>query len=415
MYPIESDYFQQLFRDLFPKLVAIITRLIGLDHLEVAEDIVSDSFVKAMEKWPAAGVPKNPAGWLYQIARHSAYKYIRRKKLFEIKIAPEISAGQNGLYHPYDEFSFSQIIADSQLQMMFAICNPVIANEAQIGLALRILGGFSIEEIADAFLTNKETINKRLYRAREKLRAEKVKMEMPPESELGARLNNVLHIIYLFFNEGYYSATSNETLRKDLCVEALRLGIMLTENKRTDLPKTNALVALMCYHASRFNARSGVDNSPILYSLQNQTLWDLALINHGNEYLRKSAQGEELTSYHLEARIAYAHSGQFEINGKWETIINLYDRLLEINHTPIAYLNRVYAIYKLKGRAAALKELEKIGVIHHHFYFTLLGELYKMSDRAKADSYFLKAIALAKTQKEKDIITQKLSQQQSVL
>ena len=191
--------------------------------------------------------------------------------------------------------------------MLFAICHPAIASEDQIGLALRILCGFGIDEIAEAFLSNKDTINKRLYRAKEKLRTENIRMELPPEHQIACRLDNVLHIIYLLFNEGYYSKTQNQILRKDLCLEAMRLCIMLTEYEPTNLPKTNALLALMCFHASRFDARQTNGSFLVLYEQQNEELWDVALIGQGMHYLNLAAEGEEISSYHLEARIAWWH------------------------------------------------------------------------------------------------------------
>jgi predicted RNA polymerase sigma factor len=199
-------------------------------------------------------------------------------------------------------------INDSQLQMMFAICHPIIPIESQIGLSLRILCGFGIDEIADAFLSNKETINKRLFRAKEKLREEKIQLELPEPHELENRLHSVLTTLYLLFNEGYYSTTQNKTLRKDLCIEALRLTLLLTENNITNKPLVNALVALMCFHASRFEARVSQEGQIILYEEQDRSLWDKELIQRGELYLNRSANGHQLTKFHLEAAIAYWHT-----------------------------------------------------------------------------------------------------------
>ena len=203
------------------------------------------------------------------------------------------------------EFNFSlDNIRDSQLRMLFAVSNPAIASEAQIGLALRILCGFGIDEIAEAFFTSKDTINKRLFRAKEKLRSEKISMKLPPVNQIANRVDNVLHIIYLLFNEGYYSKTKNQILRKDLCLEALRLALLLTEYERTNLPATNALIALMCFHSSRFEARTTDKDSLVLYEQQDEKLWNRELINQGIHFLDLSVRGNELSTYHLEARIA---------------------------------------------------------------------------------------------------------------
>lgn len=292
--------------------------------------------------------------------------------------------------------------------MLFAVCNPAIASEAQIGLALRILCGFGIDEIAEAFLSNKETINKRLFRAKEKLRTENIKMELPPEQEIARRLDNVLHIIYLLFSEGYYSQTQNQILRKDLCVEALRLGLTLTTYEKTSRPKTNALIALMCFHASRFDARQTGEESPILYEQQDAGLWDKELIEQGIHFLYLSAQGDEVSSYHLEAQIAYWHCIKEDSKEKWENILSLYNQLLLVNYSPSVALNRTYALYKANGRQEALVQAVKLRLDNNHFYFILLGELYKGMDNVKARLHLQRAYELAKTQTEKQGIQEKI-------
>ena len=403
----EKETLKALFQKEFSKMVAVISKLFGLQHIEIAEDIVSETFLLALEAWKIKGVPANPTAWLYTAAKRRTLYHLKRNKIFENKIVPELTPKEK--YPEINELDFSQQnIKDSQLQMLFAICNPLIGSEAQIGLALRILCGFGIDEIAEAFLSNKETINKRLFRAKEKLRAENVKMELPSENEIDKRLDNVLHIIYLLFNEGYYSKTQNQILRKDLCADAIRLGIMLTEYEKTNKPKTNALLALMCFHTSRFGARQTNNNSFILFEEQNQELWDLALIKQGCHYLDCSAQGDEVSSYHLEARIACWHCMKEDTEEKWNDILHLYNQLLLINYSPGVALNRTFALYKANGRQAALIEAEKLKLENNHFYFILLGELYKDIDPGKAILNFKRACALAQTQTEKQILQAKI-------
>jgi len=404
----EYESLKHLFQQEFSKMVAVISKLFGLQHIEIAEDIVSETFLQATETWGIKGIPQNPTAWLYAVAKQKTLYHFRRNKILDKKIIPELKITQqktNQIEEP--DFSMDNI-KDSELQMMFAVCNPSIASEAQIALALRILCGFGIDEIAEAFLSNKETINKRLFRAKEKLRTEKVKMELPSENEIANRLDNVLHIIYLLFNEGYYSKTQNEILRKNLCLEALRLCVMLTEYERTNLPKTNALVALMCFHASRFSARETNENSSVLYEEQNEELWDTALIKQGMHFLILSARGEELSSYHLEARIAYWHCMKDDTKEKWKDILQLYNLLLQINYSPSVALNRTYALYKARGKKEALIEAEKLQLTSNHFYFVLLAELYKDIDNGKAKFNFQKAYDLAKTQTEKQVIREKI-------
>jgi RNA polymerase sigma factor (sigma-70 family) len=401
---------KHLFKQEFTKMVAVISKLYGLQYIEIAEDIVTDTFLLATETWENKGIPLNPAAWLYTVAKQKTLQHFRRNKIYAERVVPQLSLQHEG-HEEMAELNFShQNIKDSQLQMLFAICTPAIASEAQIGLALRILCGFGIDEIAEAFLLNKETINKRLFRAKEKLRNEKIKLEFPSENEISRRLDNVLHIIYLLFNEGYYSKTKNGILRKDLCIEALRLGLMLTEYAKTNQPKTNALIALMCFHASRFNARQTNQDTTILYDEQDVSLWDQVLINQGVHFLNLSVQGNVVTSYHVEAKIAYWHSLKEDTPDKWREILQLYDRLLLINYSPIVALNRTYALYKVNGRHAALVEAEKLKLEHNHFYYLLLGELYVTIDNAKAKSNYENAKALAKTQTEKQGIQEKIDQ-----
>lgn len=404
----EQETIKQLFQQEFSKMVAVIGRLFGLQHIELAEDIVSETFLQATETWGAKGIPKNPAAWLYVVAKQKTLYHFRRNKIFQNKILPELKSGQEKS-REIEEVNFTTgNIRDSQLQMLFAVCTPAIASEAQIGLALRILCGFGIDEIAEAFLSNKETINKRLFRAKEKLRTEKIKMELPAEGEIPLRLDNVLHVIYLLFSEGYYSKTQNQILRKDFCLEAMRLGIMLTEYERTNLPKTNALMALMCFHASRFDARLKDEDSLVLYEEQDETLWDATLIRQGIRFLDLSAMGNELSAYHLEARIAYWHCRREDSKEKWESILNLYNQLLLLNYSPSVALHRTFALYKANGREAALVEAEKLKLENNHFYYLLLGELYRDFDNQKARLRYQKAWDLAKTQTEKQNILKKI-------
>ena len=404
----EAELIRDLFRKEFAKMVAVISKLYGLQYIETAEDIVSETFLTATENWTEKGVPANPTAWLYTVAKQKTLYHFRRKKIFDEKIVPQIKVSADTIAETKEMDFSTKNIKDSQLEMMFAICDPVIASEAQIALALRVLCGFGIEEIAEAFFSNKETINKRLFRAKEKLRAEKVQLEMPRENEIEARLDNVLHIIYLLFNEGYYSATQNKILRKDFCMEALRLGLMLTEYSKTSLPKTNALVALMSFHASRLDARQNADNDFILYDEQDENLWDKDLIEQGIHFLNSSAQGDKLSSYHLEAGIAFLNCQKDDTKEKRESILHHYNLLLQINDSPGVALNRLYALYKARGKEIALAEAEKVNLPHNHFYFTLLGELYTGNDNEKAKAHFERALSLAKTETERQIISLKM-------
>ncbi len=344
---------------------------------------------------------------MYTVAKNKAKNHFIRQAVFTQKVAEEITYAATSSGEVDIDLS-EKNITDSQLQMLFAICHPSISPEAQIGLSLRILCGFGIDEIAIAFLSNKETISKRLTRAREKLRQEKVKIEFPGEGEIGNRLETVLTTLYLLFSEGYYSESQDRVLRKDLCLEAMRLTYLLIENEQTNQPAVNALLSLMCFHSSRFEARENENGEMVLYHDQDETRWDHELIAKGVYFLNRASQGNTLSKYHLEASIAYWHTIKEDTNEKWENILQLYNRLLQLAYSPVAALNRTYALSKANGKAAAIAEAEKLNLAGNHFYFTLLGELYTGIDKQKAKHHFQQALSLAKTQTDKQAIQKKL-------
>jgi RNA polymerase sigma-70 factor (ECF subfamily) len=395
-----QEIIPHLFRTEYSKITAVLAKLFGFEHIEVAEDIASDTFLLAAETWGIKGLPENPVAWLYAVAKNRAKDHLKHRNIFTQKVIGGVKQNSAELYEMDIDLSNENIV-DSQLQMMFAICNPVIPAEAQIGLSLRILCGFGIEEIADAFLSNKETINKRLFRAREKLRKEHVKIEFPTQSEINKRLENVLTTLYLLFNEGYYSLSQNVTLRKDLCLEALRLNLMLIENKSTNKPAVNALLSLMCFHASRFEARTNLKGEIVLYEDQDTAFWDNELITQGEFYLNKAAAGNEVSKYHLEAAIAYWHTKKTDSAEKWGNILQMYNKLLQIEYSPMAALNRTYALAKADGKLIAINEAEKLKLATNHLYYSLLGYLYTDIDNEKAVAHLRTALKLAKSKTDK--------------
>jgi RNA polymerase sigma factor (sigma-70 family) len=401
----DKELIPQLYRTEFRKLVSVLCRSFGLEHIELAEDMVSETFLLAAETWGIKGFPDSPAAWLYAVAKNRAKDHLKRNSLFQSKISPELQQREN-VIHEQDIDLSNQNIEDSQLQMMFAICHPCNPPEAQIGLSLRILCGFGIDEIADAFLTNKENINKRLFRAKQKLKQAGIKIELPPVNEIDKRIDNVLKTLYLLFNEGYYSQSKNTVLRRDLCLEAMRLNYLLIENEATDKPFVNALMALMCFHASRFDARIDDKGELVLYDDQDVTLWNRELIEKGNYYLNKAASGTEISAYHFEAAIAYWHTTQAA--DKWEHVLQLYNKLLQLNYSPIAALNRTYALGKVYGEAAAITEAEKLNLHNNHLYHVLLGNLYSGIDKIQALAHLQKALKLAKSPADRKAITKQL-------
>jgi RNA polymerase sigma factor (sigma-70 family) len=400
---MQPEIIPHLFRTEFRKITAVLCKRFGMENVNIAEDLASETFLSALETWPYKGLPENPTAWLYTVAKNKAKNMLARNEVFYNKITPFVQAetpeGQES-----DIDLSPENIADSQLQMLFAICHPSIPPEAQIGLALRILCGFGIDEISTAFLSNKETINKRLYRAKEKLRTEKVAMEFPPESEVAGRLQPVLTTLYLLFNEGSYSESRDEVLRNDLCLEAMRLTQMLIAYPPTNLPNVNALLALMCFHASRFESRRGDNGQMVLYQDQDEALWDRELIAKGIGLLNTAATGDKLSKYHIEASIAYWHTIKEDTPEKWENILQLFNHLLVLEYSPVAALNRTYALAKVRGNDVAIIEAEKLQLTNNQYYFTLLGELYKNIDPQKALENLQQALARAKTQADKQVI-----------
>lgn len=358
----------------------MLCKLFGSGEIQTAEDIVSETFVLALETWPYKGLPENPTAWLYSVAKNKAKNHLVRKQIFESKVAGQVRSIAQ-LTDETDIDLSEENITDSRLQMLFAICHPCIPAEAQVGLALRILCGFGIDEIADAFLSNRETITKRLMRAKEKLRSEKIEIKLPPDAEIDQRLERVLLTIYLLFNEGYYSENG------DFCVEAMRLSYMLVDNPKTNRPDVNALLALMCFHASK---------------------GDQQLITKGMTYLNASAQGNKLTKYHIEANIACWNTVKTDSKEKWETVLGLFNHLLALEYSPIAALNRTYAVWKVHGKEEALRQALKLGLENNPYYHTLLGELYSGSDNEKAVSNLKLALSIAKTDSDRKLIQSKL-------
>lgn len=403
----ESQLLPNLFRTEYQKIVSVLCYLFGIENIEIAEDITSDTFLAATELWSVKGIPENPTAWLYTVAKNKTKNYLKRDTLFEQKIAVEVKHNASKAEEIEIDLSNKNIF-DSQLAMIFTVCNPVNSAEAQIALALNLLCGFGIQEIADGFLTNKEVIYKRINRAKEKLKEANVKIEQPSSSEINNRLENVLTTLYLLFSEGYYSTSQNTILRKDVCTEAMRLTFLLIENPATNLPPVNALLSLMCFHSSRFDARTNSDGETILYQNQDETLWNQELIEKGTYFLGKASTGNTLTKYHLEAGIAYWHTQKEDSKEKWENILQLYNQLLILEYSPIAALNRTFALAKTNGKQTAITEAEKLNLSENHFYYSLLGNLYTDIDNKKALEHFEKALQLASSVSDKNIIKQNI-------
>lgn len=395
-----------LFRTEYSKIVAVLCKSFDLKHIEIAEDIAADTFLKASETWALNGVPQNPAAWLYTVAKNKTRDYFKRAAVYESRVKKSLI--DDGA-PDYPEIDFDQqVIADSQLAMIFAVCNPANSSEAQICLALQILCGFSVKEIANAFLTKTETIKKRLQRAREVLRNDKFEVRAPNAAEVAERLPSVLTTLYLLFNEGYFSTTADQFIRKDLCAEAVRLALLLTDNALTNTSEAQALLALMCFQSSRMNARVSANDEAVLLDEQDKTAWDGQLIDQGNRHLVRAFANSEVSKYHLEAAIAYWHTAPDPKN-KWENILLLYDSLLMIENSPVAALNRVFAFAKIHGNEAAILEALQLSAGDGAQYHALLGYLYAETDRQVAIHHYQRAMELSISATEKAQLAKAIS------
>ena len=400
-----SQLLSDLFRKEYAKMVAVLCRHFGFSHLEIAEDIVSDTFLKAYELWATQPLPPNPTAWLYTVAKNKARDYEKHVAIFEDKVKKALTPTEKS-----EELTFeTSEINDSQLEMLFNICDPSISVVSQISLALQILCGFTVEEIANALLTNTETIKKRLLRAKSKLREHHFQIKTVSPSDIQARLETVLRCLYLFFNEGYFSETNSQFIRKEFCKEALRLTLLLAEHPQTDTPQVNALLSLMCFQSSRLEARTSATGENTLYEQQDKSKWDKDLIDRGNYYLVKACEGSQVSKYHLEAGIAYWHTTPTDEN-KWEYILRLYNQLIIIEYSSIIALNRTFTYGKVYGKEKAIVEAEKLGLEDNHYYHELLGYLYTDIDNQKAIAHYQRAITLSKSPNERATLQKQIEQ-----
>jgi RNA polymerase sigma factor (sigma-70 family) len=404
----DADIIPELYRREYGKMVAVLCSRFGIGFLEEAADIVSNTFLTAAEVWGTKGIPANPVAWLYTVARNSALNSLRHSRVFEKRLKGRLMREKERSEVMAEIELTPQHLADSQLRMIFAVCHPSIPVEAQVSLALRVLCGFTIDEIASAYLTTRANINKRLYRARAKLREEKVQLLLPGGQELASRLDAVLLTLYLLFNEGYYSASPDKLLRKDFCAEAMRLVYLLTEQWPNGVSQAQALMALMCFQASRFDARTDASGGLILYEQQDSRVWDQELIDRGSRYFVQASYHGEISRYHLEAAIGWWHTHQAGTQEKWENILRLYNNLLILEYSPVAALNRAYAYARVYGKEKAIPEALALQLAGNLFYHSLLGELYTGIDDEQAVLHLQKALQLAGSTQERAILQGKL-------
>lgn len=403
-----------LFRHESGKMVAVLTKLLGFDNLETAHDIVQDTLLKAMTAWSFGNVPENPAAWLYHVAKNKAIDFLRREKSFRkfgVQFVQQQDARIVADTHIQNLFLENEI-QDSQLRMMFACCHPLIPQESQIALALKTLCGMGVHEIAQAFITSNDTITKRIYRAKEKIRNEKIELEVPARALLTERLDTVLHTLYLLFNEGYNSSHTDNLIREDLCEDAMRLCHLLTQNPVTNLPVAKALLALMCFQSSRLQSRMDEHGNIITLKYQNRSTWNRHLIQKGFNYLDEAAEGNHFSTYHLEAGIASLHAAapSFE-RTDWKGVYHLYEILYSLKPSPVIALNKAIASAYAISMQSALDALHQIkGLEKHHLWYATLGEIYfGLNKKEEAKNYFQQALGLTVSKSEQQLLHDKIS------
>ena len=406
---------EQLFRREAGRITASLTSVFGLRHLELVEDALQEALLTALRQWSYGNLPPNPAAWLMQVAKNRALDVVRRDARFrEREEAIVSSMERHPAFSPSPNALMSDEIRDDQLRLIFACCHPALAPESRVALTLKTLCGFNAGEIARAFLTTSETIAKRLTRARGRLRQEKVPFEIPSGPELSARLDSVLDVLYLLFNEGYNASHGSDIIRRDFCDEAIRLATLLTQNAATGTPKTHALLALFLLQAARFGARLGAAGEILLLEDQDRSRWNRELIAEGLAHLERAAVGEEVSAFHLEAGIASCHclaTSYDETN--WARILSLYDLLAAISGSPVAALNRAVVVAKIHGAAAGLEALEKLGnektLQRYYLLYAIRAELLtELGQMAEAKDNYRHALSLTELAAERRFLKERM-------
>ena len=394
-----------LFRRSSGELTAALVRVLGPEHLELAEEVVQDALVRALEVWSYQGVPDNPRGWLYRVARNRALDLLRRhaagaRKLSELVV---------------EQFDTdpARVRGDDELAMVFMCCHPALSRESQVALTLKVVGGFNVKEIAAAFLADPTAMAQRLVRAKQVLQEQDARFEPPTVEDQQNRLDTVLAVIYLLFTEGHNSHVGDVVVRGELCAEAIRLADLLLSNPATTTPAVHALQALMLLHASRLAARSAEEL--VLLHQQDRTTWDRTLIVRGLHHLEQASAGDRITAYHVQAAIAAAHAtAPSAEETDWSYILDLYDQLLLLTPTPVVQLHRAVALSRVAGPHAAINELEELAgdpaLRRYYLYPAVLGALWsEAGDAEEAITYFERALQLPCNEVERRLLESRLA------
>jgi RNA polymerase sigma-70 factor (ECF subfamily) len=409
-----SQVVEHLFRHESGKMVAILTAIFGIEHLSLAEDVVQEALVRALQTWPFYGVPQNPSAWILRASRNLALDVVRRQKVFRDKEPEIVRLMEQPGPAPDAAVFLEQEIADDRLRMMFVCCHPLIPAEAQVALALKTLCGFSPTEIAKAFLTTEAAIAKRLTRAKQRIREARIPFEIPAGEELMRRLDGVLQSLYLLFNEGYKASSGEKLVREEICHEAIRLTGLLAEHPAGNRPKTHALLALMLLNGARTPTRMDDEGNLLRLQEQDRTRWAQPMIARGMFHFAQSAAGQEITEYHLQAGIAACHCAAKDYaSTDWQQILGLYDQLIEFDDSPVVALNRAVALAEVHGPQAGLEAVSAIRNLQslesYYLLYAVLGEFEARLNHARAAAaHFRKSLQLAEIKSEQVFLSKRL-------
>lgn len=412
---VPTQLVEHFFRHESGRLVSALARVFGLRNLDLVEDMVQSSLVEALHAWRVQGVPDNPSAWMHRVARNKVVDALRHRDTL-LRVAPGWARLRPLAAEPeFDDLFLDSEIEDSQLRMIFACCHPALARENQIALTLKSLCGFSNSEIARGLLISEETVKKRIQRARLQLVEQSVDLSVPASEELADRLDSVHQCLYLLFNEGYAASSGDAVIRLDLCEEAARLCHLLCGHAHSRSPATFALLALMLFHAARFEARTDAQGRLLLLEDQDRARWNQDLIARARWFLDQSAEGKTISTFHLEAGIAMLHSTAPSFTQTdWPAILRLYDVLVSMQPSAIYRLNRAIVLAHLEGPAAGIRVIESIAsepsLRHYHLVDATLGELYRRAgDMTRARRHLERARDATQSACERELLDRRLA------